>query len=189
MSYIFSSNGNQYTFKKLNNLLINLPQEDGNHLLVRQTINGNPQYSWTSTPIVIKVNDIYSEEYIPPETQLINTVNINFELKKGNYLITSYLQTFNDKLDELFSDCNNIEEVLSKNYFMKMSIFNTNGTDIPIINEPIIDTLNTLKIYSNQEVINIPEDDDYQLLIECPDNYKFLKGISAIKIIFEKFDS
>ena len=29
MSYIFSSNGNNYIFKKLDNMLINMPKKDG----------------------------------------------------------------------------------------------------------------------------------------------------------------
>ena len=34
MSYIFNSNGNNYTFKKLDNMFINMPEKDGNHLLI-----------------------------------------------------------------------------------------------------------------------------------------------------------
>ena len=45
MSYIFSSNANGYTFKKLDSMLINLPASDGAHMLVRQTIDNVPTYS------------------------------------------------------------------------------------------------------------------------------------------------
>ena len=47
MSIIFSSNGNNYTFKKLDNMLINMPENDGQHVIVCETVDGVPQYSWT----------------------------------------------------------------------------------------------------------------------------------------------
>ena len=37
MLYIFSSNPNNYTFKKLDNMLINMPENDGKHALVRDS--------------------------------------------------------------------------------------------------------------------------------------------------------
>ena len=46
MSYIFSSNGNNYTFKKLDNMLINMPEKDGHHVLILETVDGVPQFSW-----------------------------------------------------------------------------------------------------------------------------------------------
>ena len=45
MSYIFSNNGNNYTFKKLDNMLITMPENDGKHVLVCETVDGVPQYS------------------------------------------------------------------------------------------------------------------------------------------------
>ena len=45
MLYIFSSNPNNYTFKKLDNMLIIMPENDGKHALVRETVDGVPQYS------------------------------------------------------------------------------------------------------------------------------------------------
>ena len=36
MLYIFSSNGNNYTFKKLDNMLINMPEKDGSYVLIRE---------------------------------------------------------------------------------------------------------------------------------------------------------
>ena len=44
MSYIFSSNGYNYTFKKLDNMFINMPENDGNHELIREAVDGVPQY-------------------------------------------------------------------------------------------------------------------------------------------------
>ena len=43
MSYICSSNGNNYIFKNLDNMLINMPEKDGNHVLIRETEDGIPQ--------------------------------------------------------------------------------------------------------------------------------------------------
>ena len=58
MSYIFSSNGNNYTFKKLDNMLINMAEKDGNHVLIRETVDdGIPQYSWSSAACVVKTNE------------------------------------------------------------------------------------------------------------------------------------
>ena len=45
MLYIFSSNPNNYIFKKLDNMLINMPEKDGHHVLILETVNGVPQYS------------------------------------------------------------------------------------------------------------------------------------------------
>ena len=43
MSYIFSSNGNNYTIKKLDNMLINISEKDGKHVLMRETVDVVPQ--------------------------------------------------------------------------------------------------------------------------------------------------
>ena len=44
MPYIFRSNGNNYTFKKLDNMLINMPENDGKLVLIRDTVDGVHQY-------------------------------------------------------------------------------------------------------------------------------------------------
>ena len=69
MTYIFSSNGNNYTFKKLDNMLINIPGNDGNHVLIRETVNGVPQYSWGSAAYIVKANEAYIFEHIPTSTE------------------------------------------------------------------------------------------------------------------------
>ena len=69
MSYIFSSNGNNYTFMKLDNLLIHIPEKDGNHVLIRETVDGVPQYSWTDTSCLVKVNNATLFEHIYTFTQ------------------------------------------------------------------------------------------------------------------------
>ena len=45
MLYIFSSNGNNYTFKKLDNMFINIPENDRKHIFLRETVDGVHQYS------------------------------------------------------------------------------------------------------------------------------------------------
>ena len=72
MSYIFSSNGNNYTFKKLDKMLINIPEKDGNHVFVQETVNRIPQYSWTGTSCLVKVNNASLFEYTHTFTQLFN---------------------------------------------------------------------------------------------------------------------
>ena len=72
MSYIFSSNGNNYTFKKLDNILINMPEKDGHHVLIREIVDRIPQYSWTDTLYFVKVNNVPLFEYTPTFTQPFN---------------------------------------------------------------------------------------------------------------------
>lgn len=72
MSYIFSSNGNNYTFRKLDSMLINMPEKDGQHVLVRETINNTPTYSWTDAAIVVKVNQALIFEYTPSLQKVFN---------------------------------------------------------------------------------------------------------------------
>ena len=58
MSYIISSNRNNYTFKKLDNILINMLESDGRHVFGRETVDGIPQNSWTAgTSCLVKVNN------------------------------------------------------------------------------------------------------------------------------------
>ena len=73
MSYIFSSNGNNYTFKKLDNMLINMPEKDGHHVLIRETVDGVPQYSWGSAACIVKANEAFVFEYTPETTESFNT--------------------------------------------------------------------------------------------------------------------
>ena len=73
MSYIFSSNGNNYTFKKLDNMLINMPENDGKHVLVRETVDGVHQYSWTiPSGCFVKVNNATLFEHTLTSTQPFN---------------------------------------------------------------------------------------------------------------------
>ena len=73
MSIIFSSNGNNYTFKKLDNMLINMPENYRKHVLVRETVDGVPQYSFTiHSGCFVKVNNATLFEHTPTSTQPFN---------------------------------------------------------------------------------------------------------------------
>ena len=81
MSYIFSSNGNNYTFKKLDNMLINMPENDGKHVLVCETVDGVPQYSWTiPSGCFVKVNNATMFEYTHTLNHSIINANSNYLL-------------------------------------------------------------------------------------------------------------
>ena len=80
MSYIFSSNPNNYTFKKLDNMLINMPKNDGKHVFIRETVDGIPQYSWTTpSECFVKVNNATLFEHTHISTQPFNN-QCQFEL-------------------------------------------------------------------------------------------------------------
>ena len=62
-----------YTFKKLDNMLINMPEKDGKHVLVHETVDGVPQYSWTThSGCFVKVNNAKLFEHTPISTQPFN---------------------------------------------------------------------------------------------------------------------
>ena len=69
MSYKFSSNESNYTFKKLDNMLINMPEKDGHHVFIRETVDGVPQYSWGSAACIVKANEAYIFKHTPTSTE------------------------------------------------------------------------------------------------------------------------
>ena len=104
MSYIFSSNENNYTFKKIDNMLISMLERDGKHVLVRETVDGVPQYSWTaSTSCFVKVNNVSLFEHTHTFTQSFNN-QWQFELSSGLYLVNTSIICYNEN-DSLFSEC------------------------------------------------------------------------------------
>ena len=81
MSYIFSSNGNKYTFNKLDSMLISMPEKDGLHVLVRESKpDGTPKYSWTDAKIIVKVNNAFVFDYTPTE------VEVKWRISRKNFL-------------------------------------------------------------------------------------------------------
>ena len=132
MSYIFSSNGNNYTFKKLDNILINMPEKDGNHVLIRETVDGIPQYSWTAgISCLVKVNNAILLDYTHTSTQSFNN-QWKFELSSGLYLVNTSITCYNEN-DSLFNECDSIESVVDKGYMVSISMDGLSLLDVPFI--------------------------------------------------------
>ena len=121
MSIIFSSNGNNYTFKKLDNILINMPENDGKHVLVHETVDDVPQYSWTThSGCFVKVNNATLFEHTPTSTQPFNNQS-QFELSPVLYLIITSIPCYNEN-DALFKHCDSIESIVDKGYKVSVSM-------------------------------------------------------------------
>lgn len=180
MSYIFSSNGNNYTFRKLDSMLINMPEKDGQHVLVRETINSIPTYSWTDAAIIVKVNQALMFEYTPASTESLEH-KFDYSLAKGNYLVTTTVTCYTN--EDLFNDCESIEDVIDKGYYIKVNL----GSQI-LLNTPVIDSLNNLLTTTQQTVINNQEE---QTTISVETNLEdvvMLKGVKSISIVLEQLN-
>lgn len=183
MSYIFSSNSNEYTFKKLDSMLINLPETDGEHMLVRQTIDNVPTYSWKTPNIILKVSSCEQFKYIPNETINKNDYVVqNIELStSGNYLVTTCMRVYLSSMEEIFNDCNGIEDLVNRNYYIKVKC-----NDQVILNTIILDSLNPIIDIYYTSLIALT-DKNVQISIES--NIKcltFLKDVETLNIVFEK---
>ena len=148
MSYIFSSNGNNYTFKKLDNMLINMLEKDGNHVLIRETVNGVPHYSWSSAACVVKANEAYIFEYTPTSIEAFQGEWKWDTLPSGSYLVTTTVITY--LFVDVFNNCDSIESVVGKGYRVNVSIDNT-----PLLTIPFIDTLINLVTLTNYALVEI----------------------------------
>ena len=132
MSYIFSSNGNNYTFKKLDNILINMPETDGLHVLIRETVDGIPQYSWTAgISCLVKVNNATLFDNTHTFTQSFNN-QWQFELSSGLYLVVTLITCYNNN-DSLFNECDSIESVVGKGYKVIISMDGLSLLDVAFI--------------------------------------------------------
>ena len=183
MSYIFSSNANEYTFRKLDSMLINLPENDGEHMLVRQTIDNVPTYSWKTPNIILKVSSCEQFKYTPNET--INKddyVVQNIELStSGNYLVTTCMRVYLSSMEEVFNDCSDIEDLVNRNYYIKVKC-----NDQVILSTIILDSLNPIIDIYYTSLIALT-DKNVQISIES--NIKcltFLKDVETLNIIFEQ---
>ena len=115
MSIIFRSNPNNYTFKKLDNMLINMPEKDGKHVLVCETVDGIHQYSWTiPSGCSVKVNNATLFEHTHASTQPFNN-QCQFELSSVLYLIIISIPCYNEN-DDLFKHCDSIESIVDKGH-------------------------------------------------------------------------
>ena len=187
MSYIFSSNGNNYTFKKLDNMLINMPEKDGHHVLIRETVDGVPQYSWGSTPsYIVKANEAFVFEYTPEATESFNSEwggDGMPPMPSGSYLITTTVITYLP--EDMFNDCTSIESVVEKGYRVLVTFDNT-----PILDRPYIDTLNSLVSHTGYAVVNIGGSNASPYNSPVLRTYSnlpimLLGGVKSITIVFE----
>ena len=180
MSYIFSSNGNNYTFKKLDSMLINMPEKDGQHVLIRETVDGVPQYSWGSAPCIVKANEAYVFEYTPETTESFNSEwggDGMPPMPSGSYLVTTTVITYLS--EDVFNDCDSIESVVGKGYRVLVTFDNT-----PILDRPYIDTLNSLVSHTGYAVVNVGGNSP---VLRTYSNLPLmlLGGVKSITIVFE----
>ena len=186
MSYIFSSNGNNYTFKKLDNMLINMPEKDGHHVLIRETVDGVPQYSWGSAACIVKANEAFVFEYTPETTESFNSEwggDGMPPMPSGSYLITTTVITYLP--EDMFNDCTSIESVVEKGYRVLVTFDNT-----PILDRPYIDTLNSLVSHTGYAVVNIGGSNASPYNSPVLRTYSnlplmLLGGVKSITIVFE----
>ena len=178
MSYIFSSNGNNYTFKKLDCMLINMPEKDGNHVLIRETVDGVPLYLWSSAVCIVKANEAYIFEHTPTSTEAVQGEREWDALPSGSYLVTTTVITYLSV--DVFNECDSIESVVGKGYKVNVSIDST-----PLLTLPFIDTLNNLVTLTNYALVGIK---DSPHMISATTNIPSLVclgGVKSITIVFE----
>ena len=179
MSYIFSSNGNSYTFKKLDNMPINMPEKDGNHVLIRETVDGVPQYSWDSAACIVKANEAYIFEHTPTSTEVFQGEWKWDALPSSSYLVTTTVTVY--LFVDVFNDCDSIESVVSKGYKVNVSIDNT-----PLLTISFIDTLNNLVTLTSYALVGIGEGESHS--ISASTNIPSLVCLGCVKsitIVFE----
>ena len=181
MSYIFSSNGNNYTLKNLDNMLINIPEKDGKHVLVCETVDGVPQYLWTGASCFVKVNNATLFEHTLIFQETFNN-QWKFELPSDLYLINTSITCYN-KNDSLFNECDSIESVVGKRYKVSSSM-----DSLSLLDVPFIDTLNNLVTFSDTKLINGMEWVNESHTISASTNIPSLVclgGVKSITIVFE----
>ena len=188
--------------KKLDNMLINMPEKDGHHVLIRETVDGVPQYSWGSTPsYIVKANEAFVFEYTPETTESFNSEwggDGMPPMPSGSYLITTTVITYLP--DDMFNDCTSIESVVEKGYRVLVTFDNTPILDrpyidtlnslvftfdnTPILDRPYIDTLNSLVSHTGYAVVNIGGNSPVlRTFSNLP--LMLLGGVKSITIVFE----
>ena len=182
MLYIFSSNPNNYTFKKLDNMLINMPENDGKHVLLCETVDGVHQYSWTTpSECFVIINNTIIFEQTSTSTQPFNN-QCQFELSSALYLIITSIPCYNEN-DALFKHCDSIESIVDKGYKVSVSM-----DGVSLIDVPFIDTLNNLVTLSHTKLINgiewISESHTISVFTNIS-SLVYLRGVKSITIVFE----
>ena len=185
MSYIFSSNGNNYSFKKLDNMLINLPNKDGKHVLIRSSKDGDTKYSWDTVNLIVNVNDIKETAYTPSQTTRVSGQTVYFNVSKGMNIVTIHVVLYNMN-ENAFRDCYSIEDVLNKNYTFTIRINNQE-----VMNARIIDTLNNLYVFESTVAFNNNSDDELVPITFSTnmDSLYFLGGVDGVNLLFQSVSS
>ena len=184
MSYIFSSNGNEYTFKKMDNMLINLPDKDGKHVLIRSSKDGDTKYSWDQVNLIVNVNDISEFHYNPKESISINNVVKTFTVPMGMSILSIHVVVYNYETDS-FKDCYTIEDVLNKNYYFRIFL-----GDQVVLNAKIIDTLNNLYVMDYTTTFYNSDQETLKMRVESNMiSLSFLAGVDSICMLFQNVSS
>lgn len=192
MSYIFSANGNAYTFKKLDSMLVNIPTDcDSNgSVLVRKTVDNVPEYSWVrGETYVIKTNKAFVKTFIPESNVTIsrgNSFKTSYtDIPAGKYLVTTKLTTYNEHIDELAAMANDITDLINdENNFI--FVFLDRQT---LIDTCVLDTLNPLQTFESTVVIEVTESDSRNLIIDTSLNLTLLAKVKSLEIVFEEISS
>ena len=164
-------------------MLINMPEKDGQHVLIRETVDGVPQYSWGSAPCIVKANEAYVFEYTPETTESFNSEwggDGMPPMPSGSYLVTTTVITYLS--EDVFNDCDSIESVVGKGYRVLVTFDNT-----PILDRPYIDTLNSLVSHTGYAVVNVINSPVLRTYSNLP--LMLLGGVKSITIVFEHLSS
>ena len=159
-------------------MLINIPEKDRNHVLIRETVDGVPQYSWGSAVCVVKANEAYVFEYTPTSIEAFQGEWEWDTLPSGSYLVTTTVITYLSV--DVFNDCDSIESVVGKGYKGNVSIDNT-----PLLTLPFIDTLNNLVTLTNYALVEIKESPHVISATTNIPSLVCLGGVKSITIVFE----
>lgn len=192
MSYIFSANGNAYTFKKLDSMLVNIPTDaDSNgSVLVRKTVDNVPEYSWVrGETYVIKTNKAFVKSFTPESNTTIsrgNSFKISYtDIPAGKYLVTTKLTSYNEHIDELAAMANDITDLINdENNFI--FVFLDRKT---LIDTCVLDTLNPLQTFESTVIIEITKSDSRNLIIDTGLNLTLLAKVKSLEIVFEEIPS
>ena len=158
-----------------------MPEKDGIYALVRETVDGVPQYLSTDTSCFVKVNNATLFEHTSTSTQPFNN-QWKFELPSDLYLVNTSITCYNEN-DSLFNGCDSIESVVGMGYKVNISI---NG--LLLFDVPSIDTLNNLVTSSDTKLINgigwASESHAISATTNIP-SLVCLGGVKSITIVFE----
>ena len=98
-----------------------MPENDGKHVLMCETVDGVPQYSWTiHSECFVKVNNAILFEHTDTFTQPFNN-QCQFQLSSALYLIITSIPCYNEN-DALFKYYDSIESIVDKGYKVSVSM-------------------------------------------------------------------